>query len=84
MKRKKKDIREKGKLKLSRMFQELKEGDKVIIVKELSIKANFPNRIQGRVGIVEGKRGKAYIIRIPGKRKDKIYIIEPIHLKKLK
>ncbi|MEM4230864.1 MAG: 50S ribosomal protein L21e [Candidatus Pacearchaeota archaeon] len=83
MKRKHKNIREKGKIKLSRMFQNLKVGDKVSIVREMSEKAGFPKRVQGKSGVIEGKRGNAYIVKVFDLNREKKYIIKPIHLKKL-
>jgi large subunit ribosomal protein L21e len=80
----KKPIRTRGKLQLSRYFQELKKGDFVAISKEQSVASSFPKRTQGQTGIVEGRRGKAYIIKITEGSKDKRIIIEPIHLKKIK
>ena len=79
-----KKIRTRGKLQLSKYFQELKEGDPVAIVKERSVKSNFPERLQGKTGIVENKRGKAYMIKIKDQNKEKRFIIEPTHLKKIK
>ncbi len=84
MARRTKNVREKGKVRLSEYFKKLKEGDRVSVVRELTMRKNFPDRIQGRAGVVEGKRGKAYIVRINDINKEKVYIIEPIHLKKLK
>ena len=55
---KRKKIRTRGKLSLSRYFQELKEGDRVAIAREPSVQSSFPERMQGRTGVVEGKRGK--------------------------
>jgi len=81
---KKKNIREKGKMKLSRIFQELKEGDRVALVRELSVKASFPKRIEGKTGTVEGKRGKAYIVKIKDYNEEKRFIVKPVHLKKIK
>lgn len=81
---KKKNIRSKGKLSFSEYFKELKEGDSVAVKKELSIASSFPERLQGRSGFVESKRGKAYIIKIKDLNKEKRFLIEPIHLKKLK
>jgi large subunit ribosomal protein L21e len=81
---KKKKVRTRGKLQLSRWFQELKEGDSVAVVKEPSIQSRFPTRIQGRTGLVEGRRGKAYMIKLKDQNKEKRFIIEPIHLKKIK
>ncbi len=81
---KRKKIRTRGKLQLSRYFQELKEGDRVSIIRESSVKSSFPKRLQGRTGLIVGKRGKAYIIKIKDQNKEKKFIIEPIHLRKLK
>jgi len=80
----KKHVREKGKIKFSRYFQEFKEGDRVSVVREVSIPSNFPERFQGRTGVVDSKRGRAYSIRIMDQNKEKTFLIEPIHLRKLK
>jgi len=81
---KRKAVRTRGKLSLSTYFQELKEGDAIAVIKERSIKSSFPERLQGRTGVVEGKRGKSYIVKIKDQNKEKKFIIEPIHLKKIK
>jgi len=80
----KKKIRTRGKVQLSRYFQKLNEGDFVAVVKEPSVQANFPERMQGRTGVVEGKRGMAYIIKVKDREKEKKFLIAPIHLKKIK
>ena len=79
-----KKVRTKGKLQLSRYFQELEEGDSVSVVRELSVTGSFPKRLQGKTGFIEGKRGMAYVVRIKDQSKEKRFIIEPIHLKKIK
>ena len=79
-----KKTREKGKLRLSRYFQELKPGDKVSIVRELSVKANFPDRMQGKTGIIAGTRGKSYVVNVKEGKKEKKFIVKSVHLKKLK
>ena len=81
---KKKRIRVKGKVKLSEYFKNLENGNKVAVVRELSQKANFPARIQGKTGIIEGKRGKSYIVKLLDNKQEKRFIIQAIHLKKLK
>jgi len=81
---KKKKGRERGKIKLSEYFKELKVGDMVAVKKEQTLNAGFPKRIQGRTGIVEGKRGKSYIVKLKELAKEKVFIIPPIHLKKIK
>ena len=77
---KKKPIRLKGKLSFSRYFQKLKKGDSVAIVKEESLKTDFPKSLQGRTGKIEGERGRSYIVRVEKKQ----HIIAPVHLKKIK
>ena len=80
---KRKKIRTRGKIQLSRYFQSFKEGDNVSVVRDVSIDFNFPERMQGRTGIVVEKRGRAYVVKIMDFNKEKKFIIEPIHLKKI-
>ena len=79
---KKKKIRTRGKIQLSRYFQNLKEGDKVSVIREPSVSSTFPIRLQGRTGTILGKRGRSYIVEIKEQKKEKKFIIAPIHLKK--
>jgi large subunit ribosomal protein L21e len=79
-----KPIRKRGKLQLSRYFQELKEEDFVAISREQTVASVFPKRLQGITGIVEGKRGRSYMVKIKDGNKEKRILIEPIHLKKIK
>ena len=81
---KRKKVRTRGKLQLSRYFQELGKGDSVAVVKEKSMATSFPARIQGKTGLVEGRRGKAYVVKIKDQSKEKKFLIEPIHLKRIK
>lgn len=83
MKRRYKNSRDRGKLKLSLMFQKLEVGDRVAIIKDLGEKGGFPKRIQGRTGLITGRRGNAYILNVKEFDAEKTYIIKPIHLKKL-
>jgi large subunit ribosomal protein L21e len=80
----KKPVRTRGKLQLSRYFQNIKKGDFVAISKEQSVRASFPKRLQGITGIVEGKKGRVYIVKIKDGNKSKDLLIEAIHLKKIK
>ncbi|MEK6917475.1 MAG: 50S ribosomal protein L21e [Nanoarchaeota archaeon] len=80
----KKPVKQKGKLSFSRYFQELNPGDFVSVIKELSVPSTFPKRLQGRTGVVEGKRGRTYVVNIKDQEKSKKFLIEAIHLKKIK
>jgi len=82
--KKRKILRQHGKIKLSRYFQKFEEGDKVTVIMELAMWPKFPKQIQGRTGIINGKRGNSYIIKMNDLNKEKTYIIHPVHLKKLK
>ena len=80
---KKKQIRDKGKIKFSEYFKDFQGGERVAVVKEHAVKSSFPQTLQGRTGTIEGKRGNSYIINMKiGKGKK--FIIHPVHLKKLK
>jgi len=80
----KKPVRTRGKIQLSRFFQKFKEGDFVAFSREKSIPVNFNKRLQGNTGIIEGKRGKAYMVKVMEGNKAKEILVEPIHLKKIK
>lgn len=78
-----KKIKTRGKLQLSRYFQELNEGDRIAVVREPAVQSSFPERMQGRTGVVEGKRGRTYMVRIKDQNKEKKFLIAPVHLKKM-
>jgi len=79
-----KPIRTRGKIKLSNYFQELKKGDSVAVINEKSVQSSFPKRLQGRTGKVDKKIGRSYSVKINDQTKEKNFIINPIHLKKIK
>lgn len=83
-KSRKKPVRTKGKISMSGYFEEFKEGDRVAIVREVTLRPKFPKRIQGRTGVVESKRGRAYQIVLKDIDREKRFLIAPIHLKKIK
>lgn len=79
-----KRIRQRGKVKFSEYFKNIKDGERVAVIKEASFPAHFPKRILGRTGIVSGSRGAYKLIQLNDGDKPKTFIIHPIHLKKLK
>lgn len=80
----KKPIRTRGKLRLSRFFQKFSEGDKVAVIEERSIMSSFPKKLQGRTGVILGKQGRSYVVKIKDVNREKEFLIAPIHLKKIK
>jgi len=81
---KRKTLKSKGKIKLSRYFQDFEKGERVAVIKELALQPRFPQKLQGRTGIIDGKRGNSYILKIKDLNKEKIYIIHPVHLMRIK
>jgi len=79
----KKNIRERGSIPpLSLMLVEYKEGDVVHIKINPSIHSGMPHRrYHGRSGVVVGKRGKAYIVKVKAGDKEKVLFVRPEHLR---
>ena len=83
MARRGKQIREKGKLKLSSYFKKINDGADVALVTDAGVRASFPKRLKGMSGKVIGSRGKFKLVEIKDGNKLKTFIIHPVHLKKL-
>lgn len=78
-----KNIRTRGKISFSRAFQNLQENDLVAVVREPAMQPRFPKRIQGQTGVIESKKGRSFMVKINDAGKQKRFIIDPIHLKKI-
>lgn len=79
-----KNPRSRGKVSFSKYFQQLKAGDAVAVVQELSIPFPYSHRLQGRTGKVIEKKGNSYYVEISDLGKPKRYTIHPVHLHKIK
>ncbi len=79
----KKHIRERGAVPpLSLLMHEYRPGDKVYIIVNPAIMKGMPHRrYHGKVGVVVGKRGKAYIVQVKVGSKIKTLFIRPEHLR---
>ena len=76
--------RERGKLTVSRVLQSFKLGERVRISPEPSVTKGMPfKRFAGRIGVVEEKRGSAYLVGIKDGKRKKQVICLPVHLKKV-
>ena len=72
----------KEKTPITKYLQEFKKGEKVVIDPNPSNHKGRPfRRFFGKIGIVKGKRGKAYLIKIKNGKKEKLIIAKPQHLK---
>ncbi len=76
-------VREKGKLRLSDYFKKIEEGSNVAVVANKGVRSSFPKRIQGKSGKVVGTRGNFKLVELNDGNKKKIFILHPIHLRKL-
>jgi len=83
MPKKSKSLRDKRKKNLARHFPQIKEGDRVALVRDLSSKPCFPSRFHGLTGQVIKKQGKAYVIQFYDQNKQKTAMVNPVHLKKI-
>ena len=72
---KRKPIRERGKVRLRDYFRKFEIGERVSVKRELSVQPKFPKALQGRTGLIDGKRGSCYIVKIKDFDKEKKYII---------
>jgi len=76
-----KKAREKGKLGLSRILRIYQPGERVLIKLDPSIHKGMPHRrYQGKIGIVEQKRGQAYVVNVTQAKAIKTIIVRPEHL----
>ena len=79
-----KSNRAKGKISLSRFFQEFKEGDKVLLSVEPAIqKGMYDRKFISKSGIIKKKNGKCYEVNINDRNKEKTLIVHPVHLKRI-
>ena len=78
-----KEICDRGKVSLTRYLQSFTKGDRVYLAAEPSIqKGMYYPRFMGKSGIVMGKRGKCYEVKIKDFNKEKMLIVHPVHLKR--
>lgn len=76
----KKELRQK--FKPNDYLKVFKVGDRVAIEPNPSSQKGMPHRrFRGRIGVVKGKRGHAYIVEIRNGGKTKLIISKPEHLK---
>ena len=80
---KRRPVKQRGKVALSKYFQTFKAGDSVAVARNLGETFGYSHRIQGRTGKVIEKRGSAYHVEIKDLNKPKRYLIRPIHLIKI-
>lgn len=78
-----KNPKARGKISLTKYFQQFKVGESVAVVKEHSVPFYYSFRLQGRTGKIIEKRGSAYYVEVKDLDKPKRYLIKPVHLKRI-
>jgi len=79
-----KSPRAKGKISLTRYLQEFNIDENVILKTEPGYqKGSYFPRFHGKSGLITGKQGYCYKVRIKDGDKVKNLIIHPIHLRKI-
>ena len=78
----KKEIRQKGKISVSRFMKSFAVGQKVHLTMEPSYhKGIYHTRFMGKTGMVKAQRGNCYEVTISDGGKEKTVIVHPVHLK---
>ena len=77
----KKDLRERGLPPVTCVIQNFDIGQQVHIVCNPSIQKGMPHRrFHGRIGVIENKRGQAYVVNVTQGKAVKEIIVRPEHL----
>ena len=77
-----KNKREKGKPTVNKMLQQFHLGDRVHVCVDSSVHHGMPfRRFIGKTGMVSGKQGVCYLVRIHDMRAEKNILVHPVHLK---
>ncbi|HEY4675300.1 MAG TPA: 50S ribosomal protein L21e [Candidatus Bathyarchaeia archaeon] len=81
----KKNPRERGKIRLSKLLYAYPPGERVVVKIDSSIHKGMPHRrYHGRVGTVVNKQGRSYIVSVSQGDATKEIIVRPEHLEPFK
>lgn len=79
-----KNLRQRGKISISRFFAVFKPGDKVLLNAEPAYqKGMYYPRYYGKVGCISAKQGECYLVTIADQSVLKTLIIHPVHLRRV-
>jgi len=77
----KKEPRERGKIKMSKLLREYKPGNRVVVRIDPSVQKGMPHkRFHGKIGTVTEKRGRSYLVAVSQGNAVKEIIARPEHL----
>ncbi|MFH0978506.1 MAG: 50S ribosomal protein L21e [Candidatus Woesearchaeota archaeon] len=73
-----------GKVPIRKFMQKFAVGDKVMLkLDPFYQKGVYFPRVHCKVGVVKGSTGRCYRVEISDRKKQKIFIVNPVHLKKV-
>lgn len=76
-----KSLSEKGKLYINKYLQKFETGEKVVLKAYPSMQSGLFNlRFQGKVAEIKNKQGSCYNVSIKDGKKEKTFIVHPVHL----
>ncbi len=74
----------KSKISIRAFLQKFNEGDKVLISVSPNYHSGMPyRRFIGKSGVILGKQGSVYKVKVKDFNKEKIVLVHPVHLKKV-
>jgi len=81
----KREPRERGKIRISKLLHEYQSGSRVVIKLDPSVQKGMPHRrYHGRVGTVINKRGRGYVVSVTQGDAVKEIVVRPEHLEPYK
>lgn len=81
----KKEARDHGKIKLTKLLHEYQPGNRVVVKIDSSVQKGMPHRrFHGKVGTVTEKRGRSYVVSVSQGDAIKEIIVRPEHLEPFK
>jgi large subunit ribosomal protein L21e len=81
----KKEHKERGKIRMSKLLQEYQPGNRVVVRIDPSIQKGMPHRrFHGKTGTVTEKRGRSYVVIVPQGNAVKEIIVRPEHIEPFK
>jgi large subunit ribosomal protein L21e len=81
----KKEPRDHGKIKLTKLLHEYQLGNRVVVKIDSSVQKGMPHRrFHGKVGTVTEKRGRSYVVTVSQGDAIKEIIVRPEHLEPFK
>ncbi len=76
--------RERGLIPITRALQQFEEGEKARIILEPSVHKGQPHRrFHNKTGVVVGKQGEAFMVKILDGKMEKKIIARPEHLRRV-